>query len=256
MDGRRQRPTWLTWLLCGAVVSTSFAQAQAKPRTPETVRRPITRDMEIDGVPCAKTGRAPAEFWSSGRLLECPLSRDAVIATQPFPKGSWVIFHADGSLNGAWLSRHAPMSGHVCKGEGYKKWSLRFHPGGALKSCYLPETTVIEGVPCRDGTFWGRNSREGRKRPCISTPMAGWPAVRRLAIFCWTVKSMPRGTSSCVTAPGARRPQGDDIPAQPHRCWSTKMVLPSGSTSVKLAGPLVPSSASVVSAIPLAFSWR
>ncbi|MEQ1691346.1 MAG: hypothetical protein ABMA00_08685 [Gemmatimonas sp.] len=121
----------------------------------ETVRRAISADTVIDGVPCARTGRAPAEFFVSGRLLECPLSRDVVISGHAFPRTSWVIFHADGTLNGAWLARDTVLSGHLCRGEGYKKWSVRFHPDGALRLCFLPATTVIEGVPCRDGTFWG-----------------------------------------------------------------------------------------------------
>jgi hypothetical protein len=128
----------------------------------ETERRPLIRDTVVDGVPCAGTGRLTAEFFASGRLLECPLSRDVTLFSQAFPRGSWVLFHDDGTLNGAWLSENSWLSGHLCRGEGYKKWSVRFHPSGALRLCFLPVTTVIEGVPCRDGTFWGE-IRGGQK---------------------------------------------------------------------------------------------
>lgn len=130
-----------------SITSTVFAQ--------QTVRRALPKDTVISGIPCARTEGAPAEFYASGQLLECPLSRDVVIATHAFPKDSWVLFHENGSLDGAWLSRHAQLSGHTCKGTGYKAWSVRFHANGALRSCYLPESIVIDGVPCRDGTFWG-----------------------------------------------------------------------------------------------------
>lgn len=142
----------------GLMLAALFVMLRAEPafaQEEETIRRPITEDVVIDGVPCARTGRAPAEFYATGRLLECPLSRDAVIATQSLPAGTWVIFHADGTINGAWLSRDTSLSGRVCRGEGYKKWSVRFYANGALKLCFLPEPTVIDGVPCRDGTFWG-----------------------------------------------------------------------------------------------------
>lgn len=134
------------------VVSTSFGSALYAQ---ETVRRALPRDTVINGVPCARTKGPPAEFYASGRLLECPLSRDATIATHLFPKDSWVLFHENGTLDAAWLSRHAQLSGQTCKGTGYKAWSVRFHTSGALRSCYFPVNTVVEGVPCREGTFWG-----------------------------------------------------------------------------------------------------
>ncbi len=139
------------------LLSTPFVGSLASLplQAQEVVRRPIAEDVEIDGIPCARTTKADAEFFLSGRLAECPLSRDAVVASHAFPRGTWVILHEDGVLNGAWLPTNVTLSGHLCRGTGYRKWSVRFHANGALKLCFLPETAEIEGVPCRDGTFWG-----------------------------------------------------------------------------------------------------
>ena len=164
---------------------------------PATTRRAITADTVIDGVPCARTTRARAEFHANGRLLECPLSRDASFGPQQLPRGSWVLLHADGSINGSWLSRDTPLSGISCKGDGYKQWSVRFYPTAELRLCFLRVTTVIEGVPCRAGTFWGeirggqntavhlhRNGRLARCQVAHDTTVGGvryaaWEVVTR-----------------------------------------------------------------------------
>jgi hypothetical protein len=133
-----------------------------------TVRAPLARDTVIDGIPCARTD-TKAEFYASGRLLECPLSRDATIGVQTLPRGTWPQFDERGAMYGAWLSIDVELSGHRCRGDGYKKWSVRFHPGGALKSCYLPQPTVIDGVPCIDGSFWNE-IRGGQKSAALFHP--------------------------------------------------------------------------------------
>jgi hypothetical protein len=145
----------------------------------QIIRRPISEDTVIDGIPCAKTTRAHAEFYGSGRLAECPLSRDAVVSSASLPRGTWVVFREDGQLDGAWLPQNHVLSGHVCRGEGYRKWSVRFHPDGALKLCFLPETTTIEGVPCLHGTFW--NELRGGGNTAVHFHTNGWLARCQVA---------------------------------------------------------------------------
>jgi hypothetical protein len=70
-----------------------------------------------------------------------------------FTTGTWLDFNAAGVLWGAWLDRYTTLDGHRCRGEGYKAWSVRFHPSGALSGCYLAADTVESGVPCMRGTF-------------------------------------------------------------------------------------------------------
>lgn len=126
-------------------------------------RRVLHRDTVIDGIPCAPTGRASAEWHANGRLLECPVARDVVIDGVTLPRGSWPLLHPDGALHGAWLSRDSELSGHVCRGAGYKKWSVRFFRGGALRTCFLPDSaSTIEGVPCVPASFWNEVRGGGR----------------------------------------------------------------------------------------------
>ncbi|GAB1342372.1 hypothetical protein [Gemmatimonas sp.] len=125
-------------------------------------RRQLVRDTVIDGIPCQRTGNASAEFHASGRLLECPLQRDTVMWGQPLPAGTWIRLHDDGSADGAWLSRDSRLSGIACRGDGYRKWAVRFHRNGVLSLCFLRHDTVIEGVPCLSGTFLNELRSRGR----------------------------------------------------------------------------------------------
>jgi hypothetical protein len=118
------------------------------------IRRALPADTVIAGVPCAKSGRAPAEFYIEGlRLAGCALSRPFVEAGHAFGAGTWLDRNAAGVLWGAWLAHDTPLGGHTCRGDGYKKWSTRFHPNGRLAGCYLARDTIIAGVPCMAGTF-------------------------------------------------------------------------------------------------------
>ena len=141
-------------VLAAAALASLPAPAGAQA-TPETRRIRLDADTIIDGVHCAPTGRAYAEFFLDGRLAECPLAEDATIGAHALPAGTWVVLHPDGRLRLAWLSRHTRIGGVVCKGTGYKDWVTTFHDDGSLAVCYLPETTTIQGIPCRAGTLLG-----------------------------------------------------------------------------------------------------
>lgn len=130
--------------------------ASAQQAAPDVRRVQLQRDTVIDGIPCAPTGRAYAEFFARGnRLAECPLSVDHVIAGHRLPAGTWIIRHPDGRLRMAWLSRDTRIGPVVCKGTGYKDWVTTFHDDGTLATCYLPEPATVDGIPCRAGTIWG-----------------------------------------------------------------------------------------------------
>ena len=132
------------------------AHAQSAQDEQPNRRVRLEADTVVDGIHCAPTGRHSAEFFRpSGRLAECPLAGDAVVAGHALPAGTWVVLDADGRLAQAWLSRDATIDGRLCKGTGYKEWSTAFHPSGRLRSCFLPEEATIDGVLCRAGTFWG-----------------------------------------------------------------------------------------------------
>lgn len=117
-------------------------------------RRRLPATVVIDGITCAATGRAFAEFYPSGRLAECPLAADTVLSGQALAKGTWVGFTEDGHLRNGWLSRDTQLSGYVCRGTGYKGFRVLFYASGSLRLCFLPADTEIAGVPCMRGTFW------------------------------------------------------------------------------------------------------
>jgi hypothetical protein len=139
-------------LLLSLLCATSPRTMRAQPSA-DVVQRKLTSDTTIDGVPCARSGRALAEFHRNGRLAGCGLSREHTVGAHRFATGTWLDFNAQGILWGAWLSKDTMLGGHLCRGEGYKKWSTRFHPNGALAGCYLTTDTVVAGVPCMQGTF-------------------------------------------------------------------------------------------------------
>ena len=141
-------PIILVALLCAA------ASATGAQRPSDVGGRKLTAVTVVDGITCAPTGRAYAYFFASGRLKACPLARDTVLFGQSLPQQTWVEFTIEGRLRHTWLPHDVVLSGRLCKGEGYKKWSVLFHPSGALALCFLPNETVIDGVPCQRGTFW------------------------------------------------------------------------------------------------------
>jgi hypothetical protein len=184
------------------VLMLAVAVAQAAPlhAQEQTRRIRLSRDTVVAGVRCASTGRAYAELYGNGGLVECPLAADSTIEGHAFPKGTWIRLHQDRGLDGAWLPRDTELQGVPCKGTGYKGWSVRFHAGGALALCYLSREATIDGVACMSGSF----ARELR----VSTQVALHPSGRLKG--CRLASSMSRdgvalkrGARIHLTATGA-----------------------------------------------------
>lgn len=186
--------TFIATLFVVFLAVPQYVSAQPVP-SDALVRRKLAADTVISGIPCAKSGKAPAEFHRSGPLAGCALSRAFQIGTHSFPAATWVDLNASGVLWGVWLSNDTQLDGHLCRGEGYKAWSVRFHSNGKLSGCYLVEDTVLEGVPCMRGTFLrelrggGHTSlqlySDGKFRSCQAardTVVAG-RAVRKWEVF-------------------------------------------------------------------------
>ena len=136
------------------LMATRSNPVEAQPVPAESlVRRALAADTTIDGVPCARTDRAPAEFHRNGRLAGCALAREQVVGAHRFGAGTWLDLNDRGTLWGAWLESDTRIDGHLCRGDGYKQWSVRFHANGKLAGCYLTKDTVVDGVPCMAGSF-------------------------------------------------------------------------------------------------------
>lgn len=145
-------------LLVLLAVTTAQAAATQTPGGDGSVRLQLVADTVIAGVRCGPTGRAFAVIHANGSLDECPLAADTVIEGHALPRGTWLRLLSDRTLDGAWLPHDVTLQGIPCKGTGYKGWSVRFHPTGALKLCFLSRDAEIGGVRCRRGTFFAELS--------------------------------------------------------------------------------------------------
>lgn len=168
------------------------------PDASATRRVRLAADTVVFGVPCGATGDAYAEIYAgSGRVAECPLSEEATMHGHRLARGTWVVLRPDGGLRQAWLERDTRVGEVTCKGSGYKDWVTEFDEQGRLRMCFLPETTRIQGIPCRAGTVWGELTGGVA---CASIRAACSPAapsrVRRQS----TANAIARGVASCWTS--------------------------------------------------------
>ena len=144
----------LNRVLLGMITALAFA-SPAHAQEPPLTKIQLRSVTVIDGVACAPTGRASAWTFPSGTLESCPLAHDTIVGGHHIDAGTWLYFNENRLLLGAWFEQDTRLAGHVCKGTGYKGWSVRFHPSGSLQSCFLAGEETIQGVPCRKGSFWG-----------------------------------------------------------------------------------------------------
>jgi hypothetical protein len=115
----------------------------------------------LDGTLCAKVGGLldgrRATLYANGRLESCAIAGDIDWFGHRLPAGTWIFQHPDGAPRQAYLSRDTPLQGHRCRGTGWGGWQTTFHPNGALRTCWLAEGEVIDGVPCQRATFRGES---------------------------------------------------------------------------------------------------
>lgn len=154
MHGQTGRPLRSAFRVAAQLVLLAAIPVAAPAQKQTGEHRKLTAPTVIDGVSCDRTDGKHAEFHPSGRLLGCPLAGDTVIAGHRFPAGTWIYLTDSAALSGAWLSSDTVLDGHLCRGKGYEKWRVSFHPGGHLASCYLAANATIEGIPCIRGTVW------------------------------------------------------------------------------------------------------
>jgi hypothetical protein len=159
-------------VLCACVGLPADASAQDTPPPISYVR--LTHDTTVDGIRCGPSGRWRAGFFPSGRLESCALAEDYAVQRHALPARTWIHLRESGELASVWLPRDAMVQGHLCRGTGNRGWSVTFYPDGGLRTCYLAEEAVVQGVPCRKGSFWGeirggvyiRFHRNGRLATC------------------------------------------------------------------------------------------
>lgn len=120
----------------------------------DIIRVRLGADTTIGGIRCAKTNRAYAEIYPSGALRSCPLPRDTTVSGYPLNARTWIVLDTVGVLRFAWLNGDWRLSGHECRGAGYKGYVVHFRRTGELELCYLARHEDLNGIPCVKGTFW------------------------------------------------------------------------------------------------------
>jgi hypothetical protein len=119
-----------------------------QPVTSRTAAGPQGEVLEIQGISC--TGSV--EYYQGGRLKSCTLGREDTISGQPLPPGTVVNLTPEGYLDWCFLQENTVIQGHLCRGSGHD-FMTGFHPNGKLKTAWLAQDEVIQGIPCAKYSF-------------------------------------------------------------------------------------------------------
>jgi hypothetical protein len=119
-----------------------------QPVTSRTAAAPPGEVAEIQGVSC--TGSV--EYYQDGKLKSCALGREDTLSGQPLAPGTVVHLRPDGSLDWCFLQENTMIQGHLCSGSGHD-FMTGFHANGRLKTAWLAQDEVIQGIPCAKFAF-------------------------------------------------------------------------------------------------------
>jgi hypothetical protein len=139
-----------------ACVGVMVTLSRAKPPKRAEEQRTSTREMldaprDVQGVPC----RGYVELDAAGHLKSGILDREHAFGPVLLPVNTQFYLRPDGTVKDVHLGADTTYGGHACLGRGPGEWMTGFHPNGRLAYCFLAGDQVIDGVPCRRGSFWG-----------------------------------------------------------------------------------------------------
>lgn len=104
--------------------------------------------IEVQGVSCS--GRI--EYYKNGNLEHCSLARDDTLSGQLFAAGTGVHFTEEGIFEWCFLRKTTEIQGYSCRGEGHG-FMTRFYPNGQIRTAWLAEDQIIQGIPCAKFRF-------------------------------------------------------------------------------------------------------
>jgi len=127
----------------------SMATALAMGASNDSVRKELKSPEEIQGYACA-----PGYAWlfNDGRLASCTVSRETAFGEITIPAGSEIFLTAEGHPRSVFLAHDSRVSGYLCRG-GKRAWSTALYPSGKLKTCWLADDAVVDGLPCMRAGF-------------------------------------------------------------------------------------------------------
>lgn len=127
----------------------------------------MTENHNINGFPCEKGW---IHFKGDWRLLSFQLSKDFMYKGTLLPAHTWFHFpyHADQTGYVLSFPEDYEVQGYLCGGSGgYKGTHTGFYDSGKLRSFFLPEDTIVDGVPCESSLFVNVNLYEnGNIKSC------------------------------------------------------------------------------------------
>lgn len=103
---------------------------------------------EIQGYSCYRWVR----FHPDGSLARFQADREIVLAEVTVPEKSDIFLDEKGLPYKIWFSQELEIKGLPVDG-GCGKLEATFFENGKLKSCFLYQTAVIDGVPCKASVF-------------------------------------------------------------------------------------------------------
>jgi len=119
-----------------------------EPVTSRTAVAPDGEGIEIQGVSCVGS----VEYYQDGKLTSCTLAREDTLSGQPLPAGTVVHLTPEGYFDWCFLQQNTEIQGHLCRGSGHG-FMTGFHPNGQLKTAWLAQDEIIQGIPCAKYRF-------------------------------------------------------------------------------------------------------
>jgi|TARA_B100000959_G_C14764821_1_gene534929 antitoxin component YwqK of YwqJK toxin-antitoxin module len=98
-------------------------------------------------VSCSKV-----EYYQNGNIEFCSLSYKDTLSGQLLPTGTGVHFTDKGVFDWCFLQKNTMVQGHLCRGKTHN-FMTSFYPNGQLKTAWLAENEVIQGIPCSKFRF-------------------------------------------------------------------------------------------------------
>jgi hypothetical protein len=132
------------------VASASVGRASE----PNAIRGRLPHDAILQGFPCA---HGDAWFYPDGALNQCTLARPATLGDLRVPPGSVIELWPSGAPHYLMLPRETVLAGFRIRGgtrlDRSRGATTAFYRNGGLRSFYLGRNQLVQGVPCRGGSW-------------------------------------------------------------------------------------------------------
>ncbi len=92
------------------------------------------------------------EYYPNDYIEFCILAREDTLSGEIFPSGTGIHFSENGIFDWCFLQQDTNIQGHLCRGNGHN-FMTSFHPNGKLKTCWLADDELIQGIPCSKFRF-------------------------------------------------------------------------------------------------------